>query len=80
MKRGEAQQILAATNRWWRDPTGWSAVDPDLREAAHAPFRYHADVLTNLDLGGLYILRGPRRVGKTVAVKNQGYCTLVATR
>ena len=70
MRRGEAQQILAATNRWWRDPTGWSTTDPDLREAALAPFRYHADVLSNLDRGGLYILRGPRRVGKTVAVKN----------
>lgn len=70
MKRGEAQQILAATNRWWRDPTGWSVVDPDLREVAQAPFRYRADVLSELDRGGLYILRGPRRVGKTVVVKN----------
>ena len=69
MKRGEAQQILAATNRWWRDPTGWSRDDPDLREATRAPFDYHADVLSDLAPGGLYILRGPRRVGKTVAVK-----------
>ena len=69
MKRGEAQQILAATNRWWRDPTGWSRDDPDLREAMRAPFDYHADVLSNLAPGGLFILRGPRRVGKTVAVK-----------
>ena len=69
MKRGEAQQILAATNRWWRDPTGWTSDDPDLREAGRAPFRYQADVLADLAEGGLYILRGPRRVGKTVAVK-----------
>ena len=69
MKRGEAQQTLAATNRWWRDPTGWSRDDPDLREAMRAPFDYHADVLSDLAPGGLYILRGPRRVGKTVAVK-----------
>ena len=69
MKRGEAQQTLAATNRWWRDPGGWNADDPDLREAGTAPFRYQADVLSNLAPGGLYILRGPRRVGKTVAVK-----------
>ncbi|MYB38411.1 MAG: ATP-binding protein [Gammaproteobacteria bacterium] len=70
MRRGEAQQMLAATNRWWRDPTGWSADDPDLREAARAPFRYRTDVLSDLTPGGLYVLRGPRRVGKTVAVKN----------
>lgn len=69
MKRGEVQQILAGTNRWWRDPTGWSRDDPDLREAARAPFDYHADVLFDLAPGGLFILRGPRRVGKTVAVK-----------
>ena len=69
MKRGEAQQTLAATNRWWRDPTGWIWDDPDLREAGRAPFRYQADVLADLARGGLYILRGPRRVGKTVAVK-----------
>ena len=70
MKRGEAQQTLAATNRWWRDPTGWTSDDPDLREARRAPFRYQADVLADLAQGGLYILRGPRRVGKTVAVKD----------
>ena len=69
MKRGEAQQTLTATNRWWRDPTGWISDDPDLREAGRAPFRYQADVLADLTQGGLYILRGPRRVGKTVAVK-----------
>ncbi|MCY4212912.1 MAG: AAA family ATPase [Gammaproteobacteria bacterium] len=70
MKRGEAQQTLAAINRWWRDPEGWTARDPDLREMERAPFRYQADVLADLIPGGLYILRGPRRVGKTVAVKS----------
>ena len=44
-------------------------ADPDLREAARAPFRYHADVLADLVPGALYVLRGPRRVGKTVAIK-----------
>ncbi len=69
MKRGEAQQSLIATNRWWRDPEGWAARDPDLREADDAPFHYAAGVLSNLTPGGLYVLRGPRRVGKTVEVK-----------
>ena len=57
MKRGEAQQTLAAINRWWRDPEGWTARDPDLREMERAPFRYQADVLADLIPGGLYILR-----------------------
>ena len=69
MKRGEAQQSLIATNRWWRDPEGWVARDPDLRDADDAPFRYTAGVLSRLAPGGLYVLRGPRRVGKTVEVK-----------
>ena len=70
MKRGEAQQLLIATNRWWRDPVGWPSADPDLREAAEAPFEYRANVLAGLAPGGLYVLRGPRRVGKTVEVKH----------
>ena len=70
MKRGEAQQVLTATNRWWRNPNDWPASDPDLREATEAPFSYSAGVLTDLTQGGLYVLRGPRRVGKTVEVKH----------
>ena len=69
MKQGEIQQVLAATNRWWRDPDGWTREDPDLREASTAPFNYSAGVLDDLALGGLYVLRGPRRVGKSVELK-----------
>ena len=69
VKHGEIQQMLAATNRWWRDPAGWTRDDPDLREANAAPFSYVAGVLENLDPGGLYLLRGPRRVGKSVEIK-----------
>ena len=69
MKHGEIQQMLTATNRWWRDPTGWMRDDPDLREANAAPFSYVAGVLDDLAPGGLYLLRGPRRVGKSVEIK-----------
>ena len=40
MKQGEIQQMLVATNRWWRQPGDWVRDDPDLREANEAPFRY----------------------------------------
>ena len=63
------QRMLVATNRWWRNPRGWPMDDPDLREAGEAPFRYSADVLDDLAPGGLYVLRGPRRVGKSVEIK-----------
>ena len=69
MKQGEIQQMLAATNRWWRDPRGWTREDPDLREASVAPFAYSAGALHDLAPGGLYVLRGPRRVGKSVEMK-----------
>ncbi len=69
MRPGEMHQHLAATNRWWNDPTGWTRDDPDLRNASKAPFNYTAGVLSDLTPGGLYLLRGPRRVGKSVEVK-----------
>lgn len=69
MKQGEIQQVLTATNRWWRDGTGWTREDPDLREASTAPFAYTAGVLDDLVSGGIYMLRGPRRVGKSVELK-----------
>lgn len=69
VKAGEIQHRLASTNRWWADREGWTAGDPDLREAARAPFSYTAGVLDDLVPGGLYVVRGPRRVGKSVAMK-----------
>ena len=54
MKQGDVQRMLVATNRWWRNPRGWSRDDPDLRDADDAPFRYSAGVLDALAPGGLY--------------------------
>jgi len=65
---GEMQRELARTP-WWTKPTTWPLYDLDLRRARAAPFDYTARVLDDLEPGGLYILRGPRRVGKTVEVK-----------
>lgn len=69
-KIGQLAQELARTNPWWRDPT-WHERDPDLREARAGGVSYRSNVLSNLKSGSLYILRGPRRVGKTVAVKQE---------
>jgi predicted AAA+ superfamily ATPase len=65
---GLLAQELSSGNPWWRG-TQWVARDPDLSEVAQAPLRYESGCLDNLEPGNLYILRGPRRVGKTVAVK-----------
>lgn len=69
MKQGEIQQILTQTNLWWRNAKGWATEDPDLQEVNQAPYTYTAGVLEDLTPGGLYVLRGPRRVGKSVEVK-----------
>ncbi len=68
MKPGEIQTRLSQTNRWWRSDD-WQREDPDLRAAAAAPFDYQPGVLRDLTPGGLYLLRGPRRVGKSTEVK-----------
>ncbi|WP_420635322.1 AAA family ATPase [Candidatus Palauibacter sp.] len=60
--------MLARTG-WWSHPRSWVLADRDLRRAARAPFDYSANVLDDLRPGGLYLLRGPRRVGKSVEVK-----------
>jgi uncharacterized protein len=69
-KIGQLAQELARTNPWWRDAT-WHERDPDLSESRSGGVTYRSGVLEGLNPGCLYILRGPRRVGKTVAVKQE---------
>lgn len=68
MKPGEIATRLARSNPWWRDPS-WAADDRFLRAANAAPFDYRPQPLDGLREGGLYFLRGPRRVGKSTEVK-----------
>lgn len=68
MNDGQLRRLLTDRSAWWRDPA-WEQDDPDLREAAESPFRYKPTPLSNLKAEGLYVLRGPRRVGKSVEVK-----------
>lgn len=68
MKAGDIQLRLAESNRWWR-PGNWEDADPDLRRARVEPFQYRSGVLKDLAPGGLYVLRGPRRVGKSTEIK-----------
>lgn len=68
MKAGQIQTILSETNRWWHSGD-WARDDADLRAAAAAPFRYRAHALAGMVPGGLYVLRGPRRVGKSTEIK-----------
>ncbi|MGH3164840.1 MAG: AAA family ATPase, partial [Trebonia sp.] len=55
-------------NPWWRTPL-WQEGDSDLRAVRISGLGYRSQCLDDLQAGGLYRLRGPRRVGKTVSVK-----------
>jgi uncharacterized protein len=65
---GQLRRFLTDRSTWWRH-RDWERDDPDLGAAADAPFVYEPDPLDDLHPGGLYVLRGPRRVGKSVEVK-----------
>lgn len=66
---GDKGREVVRTNPWWRQSPGWEAADLDLRQAASSHLDYRPGVLDDLQPGALYILRGPRRVGKTVSTK-----------
>jgi len=53
----------------WRARAGWEAEDPDLRAAGQLPLHYEPGPLTDIHAPGLYVLRGPRRVGKSLELK-----------
>lgn len=67
-KIGQIAQELSRLNPWWRS-SGWSKTDPDLAETRKTGLNYRSGALNDLTSGSLYLLRGPRRVGKTVTVK-----------
>lgn len=69
MNTSQLLSRLGTVCPWWRDPEGWQYQDPDIRTTLSGPIFYEPKPLENLELGGLYILRGPRRVGKSVELK-----------
>ncbi|HUZ40130.1 MAG TPA: AAA family ATPase [Acidimicrobiales bacterium] len=69
-KIGLMAQELSRQNPWWRDAR-WASLDPDLVDTAATGLHYESKALTHLVQGCVYILRGPRRVGKTVTLKQQ---------
>jgi len=69
MNDAQLARLLAAQNPWWRHVARWRADDPDLGRAADAGFVYRPDPLAGIAPPGLYVLRGPRRVGKSLELK-----------
>jgi predicted AAA+ superfamily ATPase len=69
MNDAEMHRQLSRNCRWWREPQGWERDDSDLKRLRDSPLSYDAGALTDIRADGLYVLRGPRRVGKSVDVK-----------
>lgn len=69
MRATEIDAELVASNPWWRNPENWEEADVQLRAARQSPLAYDPRPLRDVTAGGLYILRGPRRVGKSTALK-----------
>lgn len=69
MNTNDIDAELSAANPWWRDPDNWQDTDVQLRTARLSALAYDPRPLDDLTPGGLYILRGPRRVGKSTALK-----------
>jgi predicted AAA+ superfamily ATPase len=74
---GQLRRLMTDRSVWWRGD-GWQDDDADLREAGEAPFLYEPRPLAGLHPPGLYVLRGPRRVGKSVEVKRAIAATIAA--
>ena len=53
----------------WRARGDWERDDPDLRAAADVRLAYEPEPLADIRPPGLYVLRGPRRVGKSLELK-----------
>jgi uncharacterized protein len=68
MNEGQLTRALAAGNAWWRD-SQWERDDRDLRPLEATALDYEPSPLSDVVPDGLYVLRGPRRVGKSLETK-----------
>ncbi len=68
MNEGQLTRRLIEKNTWWSDPD-WQRDDPDLRPLHSGPLDYQPNPLADIAPDGLYVLVGPRRVGKSVELK-----------
>jgi predicted AAA+ superfamily ATPase len=53
----------------WRSRSDWERDDADMRAANELPIAYAPAPLAGIRPPGLYVLRGPRRVGKSLEAK-----------
>jgi predicted AAA+ superfamily ATPase len=61
--------MVAEQSPWRTRPSGWEQDDADMRASLLVPLDYEPDPLADIRPPGLYTLRGPRRVGKSLELK-----------
>jgi predicted AAA+ superfamily ATPase len=72
MNDSSLSTLLRNSNPWWKNPSSpLKTLDGDtvLNEIAKMPFQYNAELLQDIRPPNLYIVTGPRRVGKSVEMK-----------
>jgi predicted AAA+ superfamily ATPase len=80
MRDDEIRARLREQNPWWRavasggDPLAWTQTDPTLRARSGFDLGYRSDCLDDVATSQiddkLVVLRGPRRIGKSVLLKD----------
>ena len=80
MRDDEIRTRLRENNPWWqavaseRDPATWALADRSLLARKKFDLGYRSDLLHDVTTGAiddrLVVLRGPRRVGKSVLLKD----------
>jgi uncharacterized protein len=68
MNDSQLRRLLAERSPW-RARLNWEVDDPDLRAAGRLSLSYEPHPLADIHAPGLYVLRGPRRVGKSLELK-----------
>jgi uncharacterized protein len=63
------RRMLAEHSPWRTKPAGWEQDDADMRASLLVQLSYEPEPLADIRPPGLYALRGPRRVGKSLELK-----------
>ncbi len=73
MNDGQLRERMRERNPWWRSAEGdrlaWVQSDTTLAGVSRYDIGHRSNVLDDVAPDGLYVLRGPRRVGKSVTLK-----------
>lgn len=59
---------LGYQNQWWKHRTAWTMYDADMQRFDNQKIKFKRKDIP-LEAGKIFVLRGPRRVGKTVCLK-----------